>query len=287
MRKLVYRHGIWPSVALFLVLALSLLSGACGSSDKDLILATTTSTVDSGLLDVLIPAFEKEAGYNVKPIGVGSGQAMEMGRRGDADVLLVHSPAAEEQFMKDGQGVNRQLVMHNDFVIVGPDVDPAGIKGKSASDAMKAIAASGQLFLSRGDDSGTNAKELGLWKKASLSPEGQSWYQKTGQGMGDTLTVTDQKNGYTLSDRATYLALSKNLRLVILNEGDPSLLNIYHVIQVNPDNHSGLNVDGAAAFAKFLISKQAQQLIADFGRDKFGQPLFFPDAGKAEEKVGR
>lgn len=287
MRKLARRYGVWPPSALFLVLALGLLAGACGSGDKDLILGTTTSTVDSGLLDVLIPAFEKEADYNVKPIGVGSGQAIEMGRRGDADVLLVHSPAAEEQFMKDGQGVDRLLVMHNDFIIVGPAGDPAGIKGKSVSDAMKAIAASGQLFLSRGDDSGTHTKELGLWKTAGVTPEGQSWHQKTGQGMGDTLTVTDQKNGYTLSDRATYLALSKNLRLVILNEGAPSLLNIYHVIQVNPDNHSGLNVDGAAAFAEFLISDQAQQIIADFGRDKFGQPLFFPDAGKSEESVGR
>ena len=253
--------------------------------ENNIILATTTSTLDSGLLDVLIPAFEDETDYNVKPIGVGSGQALEMGRRGDADVLLVHSPAAEEEFMRENQGINRRLVMHNDFVIVGAQSDPAGIGGLDVASALRAIANSSSLFLSRGDNSGTHTKELALWQKAEVSPKGNSWYQESGQGMGDTLTIADQKDAYTLSDRGTYLALKKNFRLRVLVEGDTSLINIYHVIQVDPVTHPGVHVAGASEFADFLVSEKAQNLIADFGVAQYGQPLFIPDATKPENSI--
>ncbi|MBU2461333.1 substrate-binding domain-containing protein, partial [bacterium] len=201
---------------------------------KNIILATTTSTQDSGLLDVIIPIFEKQTGYFVKTIATGSGQAMAMGQRGEADVLLVHSPYTEKKFMDAGDGVNRMLVMHNDFVIVGPDGDPAKIKGiKSASEAFKKIALSKSLFISRSDNSGTDAKEKSIWKMTGINPEGQKWYQQTGLGMGQTLSVAAEKKAYTLTDRGTYLALEKNLNLPIFIEGDGILLNIYHVIQVN------------------------------------------------------
>ena len=215
--------------------ALFVSSPASAAEQKNLILATTTSTQDTGLLDVLIPIFEKKTGYFVKTIAVGSGQAMAMGAKGEADVLLVHSPAAEKKFMAEGNGVNRKLVMHNDFIIVGPPSDPAGIKGmKSAAEAFKKIAAKGAVFMSRGDNSGTNAKEKDLWKAAGINPEGQKWYQQTGLGMGQTLNVSAEKKAYTLADRGTYLSLKKNLGLDILVEGDKVLLNIYHVIEVNP-----------------------------------------------------
>lgn len=251
---------------------------------KNLILATTTSTQDTGLLDVLIPIFEKKTGYFVKTIAVGSGQAMAMGQKGEADVLLVHSPDAEKKFMAEGFGVDRKLVMHNDFIIVGPPSDPAGIKGmKSATEAFKKIAATDSLFMSRGDNSGTHSKEKGVWKAAGVKPEGQKWYQQTGLGMGQTLSVAAEKKGYTLADRGTYLALKKNLGLVILSEGDKVLLNIYHVIDVNPAKWPKVNAAGAKAFADFMVSKQTQKIIKTFGVDKFGSPLFFPDAGKKDE----
>lgn len=258
-------------------------SPAQAAAQKNLILATTTSTQDTGLLDVLNPIFEKKTGYFVKTIAVGSGQAMAMGAKGEADVLLVHSPAAEKKFMEDGNGVNRKLVMHNDFVIVGPPSDPAGIKGmKNAADAVKQIAAKGALFLSRGDNSGTHAKEKDLWKKAEVNPEGQKFYQQTGLGMGQTLNVTAEKKGYTLTDRGTYLSLKKNLGLVILVESDKVLLNIYHVIEVNPAKFTKVNFEGAKAFSDFMVSKETQDIISKFGVDKYGSPLFFPDAGKPE-----
>jgi tungstate transport system substrate-binding protein len=206
-----------------------------------------------------------------------------MGAKGEADVLLVHSPAAEKKFMEEGNGVTRKLVMHNDFIIVGPPSDPAGIKGmKSAADAMKQIAAKGALFLSRGDNSGTHAKEKDLWKKAEINPEGQKFYQQTGLGMGQTLSVAAEKKGYTLADRGTYLSLKKNLGMDILVEGDKVLLNIYHVIDVNPAKFPKVNVEGAKAYADFVVSKETQDIIAKFGVDKYGSPLFFPDAGKPE-----
>ena len=212
----------------------SVFAAKAAPKQKNIILATTTSTQDTGLLDVLIPIFEKQTGYFVKTIAVGSGQAMTMGEKGEADVLLVHSPDAEKKFIADGYGVNRQLVMHNDFVIVGPAADPAKIKGmKSSAEALKMIAKANALFVSRGDNSGTHAKEKTLWKKADVNPEGQKWYQETGLGMGQTLNVAAEKKGYTLADRGTYLSLKKNLGLDILVEGDAALLNIYHVIEVN------------------------------------------------------
>jgi len=255
---------------------------------KNIILATTTSTQDSGLLDVLIPIFEKQTGYFVKTIAVGSGQAMKMGEKGEADVMLVHSPDAEKKFIADGFGVNRQLIMHNDFIIVGPGTDPAKVKGvKSSAEAMKMIAKTESLFLSRGDNSGTHAKEKTLWKKAEVTPAGQKWYQETGLGMGQTLNVAAEKKGYTLADRGTYLALKKNLGLDILVEGDAALLNIYHVIEVNSTKWPKANADGAKAFAAFMVSKNTQDIIKTFGVDKFGSPLFFPDAGKKVEDLGK
>lgn len=247
---------------------------------KDLILATTTSTQDSGLLDYLIPIFEKKTGYRVKTIAVGTGQALAMGEKGEADVLLTHAQEAEKKVVDSGAVRNYQLVMHNDFVIVGPPGDPARVKGKSSIEAFKAIAAKGVIFISRGDNSGTQKKELSIWKKAKLNPGGAKWYLESGQGMGATLLMASEKQGYTLTDRATYLAQKKNVELAILSEGDKTLLNIYHVMEVNPDKFSKVNAAGAKAFVEFMISPETQKMIGDFGKDKFGQPLFFPDAGK-------
>ncbi len=258
--------------------------GSPKPSRPDVILATTTSTQDSGLLDVLVPAFEKATGYRVKVIAVGSGAAMQMGERGDADVLLVHSPAAEEKFVADGFGVERTLVMHNDFVVAGPAADPAGLKGsKTAAEAIKKIADRKATFVSRGDNSGTDVLEKGLWKAAGLAvPKGQSWYLETGQGMGATLTVAREKHGYTVTDRATLLAFAAKADLPILVEGDPSLLNVYHVIVPHPERLPKTNTDGGRAFKAFLVSADTQRLIGEFGKDKYGQALFFADAGKPE-----
>jgi len=261
---------------------------AAQPAQKNVIMATTTRTQDSGLLDVLLPIFEKKTGYFVKTIAVGSGQAMAMGAKGEADVLLVHSPAAEKKFMADGNGVERRLVMHNDFIIVGPPSDPAKIKGvKKASEAFKKIAATGSIFMSRGDNSGTNAKEKEIWKAAGVKYEGEKWYQQTGLGMGQTLGVAAEKKTYTLADRGTYLALKKTLGLDILVESDSILLNIYHVIEVNPKKWPKANFAGGKAFADFMVSKETQDIIKTFGVDKFGSPLFFPDAGKKEEALGK
>ena len=258
------------------------------AQEKTVILATTTSTQDSGLLDVLLPIFEKETGYFVKTIAVGSGQAMAMGQKGEADVLLVHSPEAERKFMAGGYGINRRLVMHNDFIIVGPSGDPAKIKGaKSCVESFKKIASARVLFLSRGDNSGTDAKEKAIWKAAGINPDGEKWYQETGLGMGQTLNVAAEKRGYTLTDRGTYLALKKSLGLDILVEGDAILLNIYHVIEVNPAKWPKVNNAGAKAFADFMVSKETQGIIKTFGVDKFGSSLFFPDAGKKDEELGK
>ena len=255
---------------------------------KNVILATTTSKQDSGLLDVLLPIFEKKTGYFVKTIAVGSGQSMAMGERGEADVLLVHSPEAEKKFMAEGYGINRRLVMHNDYIIVGPSTDPAKIQGlKSSTESFKKIASAKALFLSRGDNSGTNSKEKAIWKAAGINPEREKWYQQTGLGMGQTLNVTGEKKGYTLADRGTYLAMKKNLRLDILVEGDAILLNIYHVIEINPAKWPKINVAGGKAFADFMVSKEAQDIIKTFGIEKFGSPLFFPDVGKKEEELGK
>jgi len=274
-------------VALLLIAAL--LAGisaasviGCGTKAEvvrtDLILATTTSTQDSGLLDQWIPMFEADNPYNVKVVAVGSGQAMTMGRNGECDVMLVHSPADEEKLVADGFAINRQVVMHNDFVIVGPKNDPAGVKSTTTSaDAFTKIANAQASFFSRGDKSGTNTKELGIWTKAGITPSG-AWYISTGQGMGDTLRVTSEKQGYTLADRGTWLSLKDQLNLEIVEQGDPGLFNQYHVMQVNPEKWPNVNVAGAEAFVNFCVSKQAQEFLNTFGMDKYGGQLFFPDA---------
>lgn len=258
-------------------------------ANPELIMASTTSTGDSGLMSVLIPIFEQKTGYQVKPIYVGTGQAMAMGERGEADVLLVHAPESEVKFMQAGHGINRKLVMHNDFIIVGTAADPAKIKGTTkAIDALKKIADAKSIFISRGDNSGTDQLEKKLWKQLGTDPKNppQSWYQETGQGMGATLSVAAEKGGYTITDRATYLATQKNTGLVILVEGDPVLLNIYHVIQVNPAKSAKINAEGAKAFADFMVAPETQQTIGKFGVDKYGAPLFFPDADKTEKDLG-
>jgi tungstate transport system substrate-binding protein len=260
---------------------------AAGTPSKTVILATTTSTQDSGLLDVLVPLFEKSSGYSVKTIAVGSGQAMKMGEKGEADVLLGHSPEAEKKFMADGFGSSRRLVMHNDFIIVGPLTDPAKIRAVTGvAEAMRQIAASGEAFISRGDNSGTHAKEKGLWKAAGIDPEAGKWYQQTGLGMGQTLNVAAEKRAYTLTDRATYLAMKKSLGMAILAEGDASLLNVYHVIEVNPQKWPRVNSAGGKAFADFMVSQKAQKTIGKFGVEKFGSPLFAPDAGRKPSELG-
>ena len=275
-------------VLMVLFLSAVFVSTPVGAQQKNVILATTTSTQDSGLLDVLNPMFEKKTGYMMKTIAVGSGQAMAMGEKGEADVLLVHSPEAEQKFVAAGYGINRRLVMHNDFIVVGPAADPAGIKSaKMTVDAFKKIADAGAVFMSRGDNSGTHAKEKSIWKAAGINPEGQKWYQQTGLGMGQTLNVSSEKKAYTLADRGTYLALKKNLQLDILKEGDAVLLNIYHVIEVNPAKYPKVNTAGGKAFADFMVSKEAQDVIKTFGVEKFGGALFFPDAGKKVEDLGK
>ena len=262
--------------------------GSAVAETKSIILATTTSTQDSGLLDALLPVFEKKTGYFVKTIAVGSGQAMAMGAKGEADVLLVHSPDAEKKFLADGNGILRKLVMHNDFVVVGLADDPAGVHAaKSASEAFKSIAEKKALFMSRGDNSGTHSKEKKIWASAGLQPEGASWYQQTGLGMGHTLAVAAEKGGYTLADRGTYLALRKNLGIPILCQGDSILLNVYHVIEVNAHKWPKVNAAGAKAFADFMVAEDTQKRIGSFGVVKFGSPLFTPDAGKTVESLGK
>jgi len=277
------------TVAALAAWALAVPAAAADQQTKTVILATTTSTQDSGLLDALVPVFEKQAGYVVKTIAVGTGQALAMGRRGEADVLLVHAPGEEQKLVDEGFSAGRRLVMHNDFVVVGPTADPARIKGSASSkEAFKKIADAGALFVSRGDNSGTHTKEKAIWKAVGVSPEGQGWYQQTGLGMGETLNVASEKRGYTLSDRGTLLARGKSrpLDLTILVEGEPNLLNVYHVIEVSTAKWPKVNAAGAKAFADFVTSKQGQELIGKFGVDRFGSPLFFPDAGKPERAVG-
>src|SRR3990170_1697902 len=270
-----------------LVPLVGLLLAACGGGGKQLIVASTTSTQDTGLLDVLLPVFEKESGYHVKLVAVGSGQALAMAERGDADALLVHAPSAEKELEDKGVVVDRRLVMHNDFIIAGPQGDPAGIRDmKSAVDAMKAVFEAGAPFVSRGDDSGTHKLELKLWEKASLSPRGRPWYEESGQGMGATLQIANQRDAYTISDRGTYLSQRKNLDLVVPVEGDPLLLNVYHVMAVNPERFGRVNGEGARAFVEFMASEEAQEIIRTFGFAEFGEPLFVPDAGKVESDLG-
>ena len=270
------------------LLLLSLAISACAStpSNSNLILATTTSTQDSGLLDLLVPIFEKQSGYTVQTIAVGTGAALKMAEEGNADVLLVHAPPAEKNLMDAGFGRDRFLIMHNDFIFVGPSNDPAAIRSlPSAGEALINISSSQTRFVSRGDDSGTHKKELSIWADAGLTP---AWdgYIESGQGMGATLIIASEKQAYTMTDRATYLANQENLDLEILVEGDDVLLNVYHVMTVNPDNWDNINYEGALFFAEFMINDETQALIKDFGIDKYGQPLFFPDADKTDADLG-
>jgi tungstate transport system substrate-binding protein len=247
----------------------------------ELLLATTTSTQDSGLLDVIIPDFEKKTGYKVKTSAVGTGAALAIGARGDADVVLVHAPSLEADFMKQGNGDRRLFVMHNDFIVVGPPSDPAKIKGKPVLDALKAVAAAQATFISRGDNSGTDVLEKSLWKQAGITPA-KPWYIEAATGMGQTLQIASEKNAYTVTDRATYLSQKSHLQLDLINGGDPPLLNYYHVITVSPTKFPKANNAGANAFADYLVHPDTQTVIAAFGVDKFGQQLFFPDAGKPD-----
>jgi tungstate transport system substrate-binding protein len=248
---------------------------AGAGASRDLILATTTSLQDSGLLDVLVPRFEASSSYRVKAIAVGSGEALKMGEQGSADVLVVHSPSDEERFMAAGLGKDRKELMSNDFVIVGPPGDPAKVRGLPVADALRSISGGRSVFVSRADASGTDKKEKGLWKKAGLAPV-EPWYLETGQGMAETLRIASEKSGYTLTDRGTFLAVKARLDLVVLVEGEADLLNVYHVITVNPERHPDVDIRGAEAFMEFLLSPDTQKAIGEFGRDKFGVPLFKP-----------
>ena len=261
---------------IFLIAAASVLMLPAHAEQKILRLATTTSTDNSGLLKYLLPVFEKNSGYKVQVIAVGTGKALRMGQDGDADVLLVHAPPAEEKFMAGEYGVNRRYVMYNDFIIVGPKNDPAGIRGiKDAKTALEKIARTRSVFISRGDDSGTNKKEKELWKETGIQPQGD-WYKAAGQGMGKVLLMTDELRGYTLVDRGTWLSMQGKVGLRILVQGDQQLFNPYHVIAVNPARYPDANYTGAMALISWLTSIEGQHLVAQFRVN--GQELFVPTA---------
>jgi len=249
------------------------------NESERLILATTTSTQDSGLLDYILPVFEEETGITVDVVAVGTGQALEMGKNGEADILLVHAKESEEEFVAEGHGLERRDVMYNDFILVGPKDDPLKLKENYPNDivgAFKAIAQNEATFVSRGDDSGTHKKELSLWSKAGIEPEGQ-WYLEAGSGMGDVLAITNEELAYTLSDRATYLSMRDTLDLEILVEGDQNLFNQYGIIPVNPEKNEKINAEGAQKFMEWLLSDETQELIGTYGVEEFGQPLFVPN----------
>ena len=268
------------------IVALFLTSCAMSGPAKSILLVSTTSTQDSGLLNLLLPEFTRRTGYQVSLIATGSGQSLKIGEEGNADVILLHSPAAEKEFIANGFGIDRRLVMHNDFVIVGPNSDPAQVRGMNPVNALNAIFTSGAIFISRGDNSGTHVKELALWGKAGLNPHGKDWYLETGQGQGTTLSIASEKTGYALTDRGTFLAYKANVDLEILVEGDPFLLNVYHVLMVNPEKWSSVNLEGAKAFSDFITSAEGQEIIREFGMEQYGQPLFFPDADKTDADLG-
>ena len=260
-------------------------SHSAESKSRSVILSTTTSTQDSGLLDVLVPLFEKQSGYSMKTISVGTGQSLELASKGDADVALVHAPSLEKKYVADSKLRNRRLVMYNDFVVIGPKEDPAQIaKLKSAGAALKAIERAKAPFVSRGDNSGTHNLEKSLWKAAGIQPSG-SWYIESGQGMGATLGIAQERNAYTVADRGTYLALQRRVTLPILLQGERLLMNIYSVMEVNSANSPRVNAAGGKAFADFMVSPQVQNLIRSFGVDRFGQALFVPIAHMREEDL--
>lgn len=271
MKKFFFVHLIF--FIFFLIVAPSVYG-----ENKTLILATTTSIQDTGLLDKIIPIFEKKTGYFVKTIAVGTGQALTLGRKGEADVLLIHSPEDEIKFVKEGFGINRNTFMYNDFILLGPKTNPAKIsKDMNILEAFKKISQSRSLFVSRGDNSGTHIKELSIWKKAGITPLGEKWYQETGSGMGQTLLIANEKDGYTLSDRATYVALKKRLNnLSIIVEKDESLKNYYSVIEINSAKFKRVNTNGAKVFSDFILnSKEIKEIIKVYGQKEFGEPLFY------------
>ncbi|QEK11565.1 extracellular solute-binding protein [Crassaminicella thermophila] len=278
------------SLALILVLVIALLSGCVQTApteetskevkNSSIILATTTSTENSGLLDYLLPVFEKDTGIKVKVVAVGTGKALKMGEDGEADVLLVHAKSSEEAFVKAGHGLERFDVMYNDFVIIGPKNDPAKLYENASNDVIKAfklINKGNAKFVSRGDDSGTHKKEKKFWEEAGIEPKGD-WYLSAGKGMGDVIQMANEIEGYTLSDRATYLSMKDKIDLEILVEGDNKLFNQYGVIAVNPNKNEKINNDGAQKFIDWILGEKAQGLIKAFGKDKFSKPLFIPNA---------
>ena len=267
------------------IIALALVGVACGGDGgrRPVILAATTSTQDSGLLDVLVPAFESDTGWRVRTIAVGSGQAINLGRRGEADVVLAHSPTAERVLMGDGVARARRLVMVNDFILVGPRDDPADVAGASASDALAAIARRRVPFVSRGDESGTHVFERRLWARTGVRPHG-AWYQETGQGQSATLRVAGERGGYALSDRATYLATNADRELRILVDGGRGMANPYHVIDLTRRAGDRVNAAGARALADWLVGPRAQALIGAFGRARHGRSLFEPAAAMSTER---
>jgi tungstate transport system substrate-binding protein len=274
------RRTFWL-LALMLVTAPGALAQTSGS--RTVVLSTTTSTQDSGLLDVLVPLFEKNTGYSVKTISVGTGQALALAARGEADVTLAHAPGLEKKYVAEGKMRNRRLVMYNDFLVIGPESDPAKVRGeKSVVAALNKIAEAQARFVSRGDKSGTHTLELALWKAAGVTPAAP-WYIESGQGMGATLGIANDRQGYTLTDRATMLAFAKRVDLKPMVEGDKLLLNIYSVMEVNPANGPKVNAAGGKAFADFMLAPETQGVIKTFGVDKYGQPLFVPIAGKKDE----
>jgi tungstate transport system substrate-binding protein len=280
------RRASFIFLQVLLIALMAVGKATAAESNKNIILSTTTSTQDSGLLDVLVPLFEKQTGYSVKTVSVGTGQALALAAKGDADVALVHAPSLEKKYVADGKLLNRRLVMYNDFVIIGPKEDPAKIKSaKTALAALKLIEQSKSPFVSRGDNSGTHNLEKSLWKEAGITSKGD-WYIEAGQGMGATLGIANERNAYTITDRGTLLALSKRVNLPILIEGDKALLNIYSVMEVNPANGPRINATGGKAFADFMVAPQTQNVIKSFGAEKFGQSLFVPVAGKKEEELG-
>ena len=275
------RRNLLAALVMFALCSLSSLVLA----QQEVILATTTSVQDTGLLDVIVPLFEKQNGAHVKAVAVGTGQALAMAARGEADVVLAHAPETEKKYIADGTLINRRLVMHNQFLLAGPVADPAKLKGTTkAIDAFKKIAEAKAPFVSRGDDSGTHKLEKKLWEQAGIKPAGE-WYLEAGQGMGRTLNIAGEKQGYVLSDRATYLAFQKTTGLVVLLAGDPAFLNLYHVMEVNPEKFPKVNATGGKAFADFLLSATVQDILKTFGVDKYGEALFHPDAGKTEEEL--
>lgn len=255
------------------------------ASPNEVIILTTTTTQDSGILQVLVDAFAKTSGLTVKPIVAGSGDILKQGARGEGDVLLTHSPAAEKAWMADGNGTSRQLVMYNDFVIIGPEADPAKVRGLKAADALKRISEAKAMFISRGDQSGTNVRELAMWKKAGIDPKGQTWYRETGQGQGLTMDVASEFQAYAFTDRGTYLVHATRIGLPILVENDPTLYNIYHVMPVSAAKFPKVNAVAGQAFADWVLSPEAQAAIAEFGKAEYGRSLFVPAANMREEDL--